>query len=325
MEQNSSFPAQETPKKDNRILIYSLLTGALLVSWGYMFFSNKKAEETQEVLTTQNEVVTNELEEVKDLYNESLFRLDSLVGENESLNTSLNAGNAEIAKLKQDISKILSNKKASDADLKKARAMIAELNGKIAGLAAEVERLEGENQALSSENSQIKDEKKAVEANLAETQAAKADVDKELANTKDVASTLKASNIYINALKAKNNGKEKEVSSAKKADKLRINFTIDDNRLAKPGEKELFVVILDPTGKPITYSSGDTFIKRDGNAQPFTSKVVVDYQGGAPLPVSFDWVNDKDFSEGVYKIEIYNNGFKIGEQKRTLKKGGLFN
>jgi hypothetical protein len=42
------------------------------------------------------------------------------------------------------------------------------------------------------------------------------------------------------------------------------------------------------------------------------------------MPVSFDWKNDKDFSEGNYKIEIYNNGFKIGESTRSLKKGGLF-
>jgi len=28
--------------------------------------------------------------------------------------------------------------------------------------------------------------------------------------------------------------------------------------------------------------------------------------------------------EGEYKIEVYNNGFKIGEGKTSLKKGGLF-
>jgi hypothetical protein len=36
-----------------------------------------------------------------------------------------------------------------------------------------------------------------------------------------------------------------------------------------------------------------------------------------PLPES-------DFQKGDYKIEIYHNGFKIGEGTRTLKKGGLF-
>jgi predicted nuclease with TOPRIM domain len=320
----SNYPSQEAPKKDNRVLIYSLLIGALLVSWGYMFFSNKKAADTEQTLTSQNVAVTTELDEVKDMYNESLYRLDSLIGENETLSTSLNAGNAEIAKLRSEISKIVSNKNATEADLKKARAMISELNGKITGLAAEVERLQGENMALSSENNQIKEEKAKVESDLSETQSAKAEVEKDLAKTKDIASTMKASNITINALKEKSSGKEKEVSSAKKADKMRINFVLDDNRLAQPGEKEIYVVVYSPSGTPVTYNSSDAFIRRDGASQPYTAKVVVNYEGGTNQPVSFDWKNDKDFQEGVYKIEIYHNGFKIGEQKRTLKKGGLF-
>jgi hypothetical protein len=40
--------------------------------------------------------------------------------------------------------------------------------------------------------------------------------------------------------------------------------------------------------------------------------------------VSFDWKADKNFQSGDYKIEIYHNGFKIGEGVRSLKKGGIF-
>jgi hypothetical protein len=29
------------------------------------------------------------------------------------------------------------------------------------------------------------------------------------------------------------------------------------------------------------------------------------------------------FKIGNYKIEVYNNGFKVGEGTRTLKKGGI--
>ncbi len=209
--------------------------------------------------------------------------------------------------------------------MKKARRMISELNGKVEGLAAEVEKLEGENETLSAENTQIKKAKEEVENDLLATQAAKTQTEKELEDTKEVAGTLKASNIKITALNEKNSGKESETSSAKKADKLRINFTIDENRMATAGKKELFVVITDPSGKIITYNAGDVFARRDGGTQPYTSKVVVSYETGKSLPVSFDWKNDKTFTEGNYKIEVFHNGFKIGEQVRTMKKGGLFN
>ena len=316
---------QQPEKKDNKVLIYSILGGALLLSWGYMFFSSKEAAATEEKLTSRNIEVTSELTEVKDLYNEASFRLDSLMGVNETLTESANASNQEIIKLKAEISKILSNKKASDADLAKARQMIKELNGKIEGLAGEVDRLTQQNQELSSENKIIRQGKEEAESNLAKTASEKDDLQKELDNTKYVASTLKASNINIVALNEKNSGKEVATSNAKKADKLRINFTLDENRMAQSGQKDLFVVVTDPSGKIVSYNSGDEFTDQNGNKQAYTSKVSVNYTSGKAQPVSFDWKNDKTFTEGKYTIEIFHNGFKIGEQVRTMKKGGLFN
>ncbi len=315
---------QPTKQKDNRILIYSLLVAALLVSWGYFYFNNKKSNEAETNLTSQNVAVSSELTNVKDLYDASLFRLDSLMVENENLNENLSTTNTEIAKMKMEIGKILSNKNATASDLSRARKMIKELNGKIEGLSEEVDRLKGENSDLVQTNSKITEEKQQVEQNLATTTEEKENVKKELSNTKDVASTMRASNINIVALNLKNSGKEKETTKARRADKLRINFNIDDNRIAQPGPKDLFVVITNPAGNVITYSNDDEFVKRDGSSQPFTSKVSVNFEGGKSMPVSFDWKNDKDFSEGNYKIEIYNNGFKIGESTRSLKKGGLF-
>jgi hypothetical protein len=39
------------------------------------------------------------------------------------------------------------------------------------------------------------------------------------------------------------------------------------------------------------------------------------------LPVSYDVKQTSKFTEGEYIVEVYNNGFKIGEGKTTLKKG----
>lgn len=63
---------------------------------------------------------------------------------------------------------------------------------------------------------------------------------------------------------------------------------------------------------------------REDGSKAFTSKVSVNYEQGKIIPVSFDWKQNERFKEGSYKIEIYNNGFKIGQGVKTLKKGGLF-
>ena len=55
----------------------------------------------------------------------------------------------EIEAKKAEIRKILNDKNATEAQLDKAKTMIAELNDKITTLEAEVTRLTGENQELT--------------------------------------------------------------------------------------------------------------------------------------------------------------------------------
>lgn len=50
----------------------------------------------------------------------------------------------------------------------------------------------------------------------------------------------------------------------------------------------------------------------------------MNYEQNKVTPVSFDIKQTDKYQVGDYKIEIYNNGFKIGEGVKKLKKGGLF-
>jgi hypothetical protein len=49
----------------------------------------------------------------------------------------------------------------------------------------------------------------------------------------------------------------------------------------------------------------------------------MEYEQGTRKALQFP-IRQSDFQTGNYKIEIYHNGFKIGESIRSLKKGGLF-
>lgn len=317
---------QNTGKKDNRTLIYGALVAALLGTWGYIIYDKSKTGDQLNTLSSQNSLITNERDEVRELYNSSLSRLDSLMGENQHLTDSLSHRGGEIERLKSEIRKITSNKNASAADLARARKMIAELNGRIENLAAEVDRLKGENEQLVATNRQISDEKYQVERQLNATSYAKDSIHKELSETRDVASTLRASNISITPINDKRGGKEKETTSAKRVDKLRISFDLDQNRLAATGEKELFVAITAPDGTPVAIPANGSgnFTTREEGEKFFTSKVNVQYDNARKVPVSIDWRQDKPFQKGNYKIEVYHNGFKIGEGVRELRRGGLF-
>ena len=92
-------------------------------------------------------------------------------------------------------------------------------------------------------------------------------------------------------------------------------------------ELQTLACVYSPDGKPITIPSNGsgTFQTREDGEKVFTNKVDINYEQGKRTPVSFDWKPEAGkYQTGDYKIEIYQNGYKIGEGTKSLKKGGLF-
>jgi hypothetical protein len=122
----------------------------------------------------------------------------------------------------------------------------------------------------------------------------------------------------------KKSGKEKTTSSAKRVDKLVVSFDVE-NRISKSGPADMYIMVTAPDGQVVSdasMGSGTLTTRTDGD-KAYTSKVPIEYTQGTRKPVQFP-IRQNDFQRGDYKIEIYHNGFKIGEGVRTLKKGGLF-
>jgi predicted nucleic acid-binding Zn-ribbon protein len=320
---NTNYPSatpQSTPPKNNsnKNLVIGVLAAALLGTWGYWLYKNNQASQT--IHTQQNQVAMSMTarDSVQLLYNDALTRLDSLTGNNRNLHGQLSDRETEISKLKNNINKILRDKNATQADLARAKKMINDLNDKIAVLEADNARLTGENQQLTANNVQLTTEKATLEQNLQTTTKEK----EELTSTVDVASTFSASNIQITPINVKKNGKEKVSSTAKRVDKLVLTFDVE-NRIAKSGPADMYVIVTAPDGKVITDPSAGTFNARAEGDKPFTAKQSIDYEQGTRKGISIP-IQQNDFQTGDYKIEVYQNGFKIGEGVKTLKKGGLF-
>ena len=164
-------------------------------------------------------------------------------------------------------------------------------------------------------------DKEKLTSDLSTTTTQKEDLEKKV----DIASTLNASNISVTPVKDKKNGKEKVTTTAKRVDKLIISFDVN-NRIAQTGQTDVYVCITGPDGKPISVPAlgSGTFASRDEGDKIFTAKVPVDIEAGKTKSVQFAWKQSGAFVPGSYKIEIYHNGFKIGEDTKELKKGGLF-
>ncbi|HEY8387388.1 MAG TPA: hypothetical protein VIK74_02225 [Parasegetibacter sp.] len=322
---NSNYPSASTPsqppKRDNRGLVYGILIAALLGTWGYVIWDKNKAKEQTTQLQTQIVTADSAKNAIQLEYDAAIARLDSISGANNQLSTELSERTSEIAKLRAEVKGILSKRNATQAELNHAKALIEEMNSKINGLEEEVARLTQENELLTSANTQLGQEKAA----LQEEVTVVTEVKKELENKVDVGSTLNAYNFNMAAINEKSSGKEVTTTKAKRADKLRVSFDVE-NRLATTGSKELFVVVTSPEGNVITETAlgSGTFMTRNEGEKTFTNKLMVDYEQGKRKSVSFDLKITDDYKPGDYQVEIYQNGFKIGTGKVSLKKGGIF-
>ncbi|MEO5996033.1 MAG: hypothetical protein ABIN89_04890 [Chitinophagaceae bacterium] len=317
----SATSPNDPPKKDYRGLIIGLLVIGLLGTWGYLLYNTNKQQEVIQTNQQQIAKVSDEKSDLQKNFDATLVRLDSISGNNNELQGKLASRTSEISKMKVEIRSILNKKNATAAELARAQTLITELNVKLNNLEEEVAKLTQENQTLSTEKVTLTHEKEQLSTDLQTTSTAKQELEKKV----DVASTLNASNIAITPVNERKNGKEKVTATAKRVDKLVISFDVD-NRIAQSGQTDVFVCITSPDGKAVSVPAlgSGTFTTREEGDKVFTSKVSVDIEAGKRKVVQFPWKQNSDFQKGNYKIEIYHNGFKIGEGVKELKKGGLF-
>jgi predicted nuclease with TOPRIM domain len=315
---------QQQSFNQSRKWVYFALIAALILTWAYVFYDRSKSTQTVQQLQTQVAAIDNSRTSLQQAFDATSAKLDSLTGSNVRLQGTLAKKNQEVQKLKANIANILRNKNATASELAQAKNMIQELNAKTEALFAEVEKLKAENRLLTENNEQLTTEKTQLtnDKSMLQSELQKTSSEKEAVT--NVASTLKASNINITPINIKGNGKEKATTVAKRVDVMRVSFDLDENRVASSGKKDLYIRVVAPDGHILT--QGDVLDTKDAGAIQYTSKVTVDYEQGKRSAISFDWKPDNDatYQTGNYKIEIYQNGYKIGESTKSLKKGGLF-
>ncbi len=314
--------APQAPEKSTtKNIIIGVLSAAVLGLGIYSVADHSKSGDQIQQQQTQLAKVTDEKSSIQSNFDASLARLDSMGTVTKGLENKLTASNDEIAKSKAEIRSILNKKNATAGELAKAKKLIAGLNEKITIMEADVARLTQENQTLTADKVALTADKEKLTTDLTVTTSAKQELEKKV----DVASTLNATNIRVTPINIKGEGKEKVSTTAKRVDKLLISFDVD-NRIAQAGSTDVFVMITGPDGQVITNdtSGSGMFTTREEGDKKFTAKVPVDVETAKRKNVEFGFIPGTSFQKGNYKVQIYQNGFLIGEGTTELKKGGLF-
>ncbi|MBS1738484.1 MAG: hypothetical protein JSS98_18030 [Bacteroidetes bacterium] len=321
-EKNAEVEKTETKSSAGRNVLTGVLVAALLGTWGYIIYDRNQIKQKEDTLTSQVATSDSAKNELQHELDDAALRLDNLKTSNARADSLIQTKDKDIQALKSKAQAILNDKNATASQLSEARRLIAQLKGNIDTYTAEIESLKAENTQLTEDKRVVTQQRDNAQKNYDSANG----VIKQKEDVIDVGSTLHASDFAIIGLKEKSGGREKVTTTAKRVDKLRITFQIDENRITPTGPKDIYVCITAPDGKPVTVDAlgSGKFTTRDGVERPYTKKISINYVQGQKEPVQVEWSQNSDFQTGNYKIEIYNNGFKIGEGTRTFKKGGLF-
>ena len=299
--------SNESSSMSSKITI-GVLVLVIIGSW--IYFNSSKVD----IITTYDNkiaVIDSAKAKIQAEFIEVSAKADSLTNQNTTLQGDLLDKSNQIQKLKSNISTILRKQNATDAELAEAKTLIADLNGKVTNLFADLSKAQAENKDLTAKNEVLNTTNTTLNTNLTATQ-------KEKERLQDIGSTLHASNFSIEALRVKDDGSEKKTTNTKRANTIRLSFQIDRNKITPTGAQELFVCITGPDGKSFN-ETGKINTREDG-AKAYSNKLSVQYEQNKDLPVSYD-IKNVSFTEGEYLVEIYHNGFKIGEGKTKLTKG----
>ncbi len=325
-----NFPNSDLPEdknvvvknNNNRNILTGILVVALLATWAYIIYDKNKTKQEKQDLTTQIVNSDSSKNELQRELNDAALRLDNLKTSNVKADSLLKTKDKDIDELRSKVQAIINKKNATTAELAEAKRLIAELKGNIETYTAQIEELKNQNTQLTKEKAQVTQQRDVATQNYDSANQ----VIKQKENVIDIGSTLHASNFKIVGLNEKHSGKEKVTSKAKRVDKLRISFDIDENRITQSGTKDIYVCITSPDGNPVAVDAlgSGKLVTREGTEKPFTKKLEINYVQGEKQPVTVEWTQNSSFQTGDYKIEIYNNGFKIGEGVVSFRKGGLF-
>ena len=293
-------------------IIYWAVILLLLIGCVFLFYSKSKIESDSDVmqkhLKAQLDSVKTDRASLQADFDAASAKIDQLVSSNAKLDSNLQKDQAEILALQRKIRGMLGNNKATAAEMKKTREMITTLTDKTSQYEARIAELEKENLILTNKNIVLtKDRDSAVTQNIA---------------IKKMGSVLHASNMRMEPLHVKRNGKEIETSKAKKVDVLRIKFDIDENRIAESGNKKIYIRMVGPDGNILRSEANGSGLMTTAKGDQISYSIQKEVALIKEQPIkdiTLDWHQEGDYPKGSYLIEVFSEGYKVGSASVNLK------
>jgi uncharacterized protein (DUF3084 family) len=304
---------EQTPEKQSsRKILLTIFIIVLIALNGVLLYLNIKNRD-------ENALINDQKKEVQ-------ANLDLTEAKLDSISNELDVRIAEVQKLGGDVEALTQAKEQLEKDKTQLKnANVAErrrLNEKIKGYEEllvskdeEIGKLKMERDELYQEASQLKTKNVRLADSINTIDKEK----RQLAEKVTIASALKAENLEISAINERGKERDKGEYRAKQIDRIKVAFNLGENNVAKVETKNIYMRLIEPDGAAVfdMATGGGTFVF-EGQETFFTAKQEILFDN-TRQPVSFVFNKGTPYKTGKHIVELYSDGFKIGQGSFVVK------
>jgi len=283
-----------------------IVVGILLALFlGTAFYTSqlyKDKQETERVLTSEKEQVMNDLDNMAREY-------DAAIAENEIVNDDLIDARSRIQGL-MDSLKVSQN---SVNSLWRYRKKFFALQEEMDVLLEENDRLKSENELLATtlDSTYVAMEERNMFTDSLLVQ------NTELATAVEDASALTTVGLKGMGVIERRSGRQIPTERARRSDKIKVCFTVAKNKLSAPGDKELYVQIIDPLNNVLGSNNQVEFEDQTLNYS-LISRFNYE-QKNLDICEYVSPSGDEKFESGTYTVNVFNDKEMISTSTFSLK------
>lgn len=291
-------------KKSNSGLKTAVIILALLLlgSVGYIIKMSMDNKKQVTELTTEKDKFASDLKE-------TIAQLKA----SESENAELDEERLKLIKENEELLAKVEKAEGDAAQMARYKNEYFRLKREKDNLVAEIELLKEQNVALTSSldstNVVLESERQFKDTLLVQND--------NLFKTVEKGSKLSVLNLNVQAVKERSSGKQIETDKASRADKLKVNFIIAENQIAKSGDRKYYVQVIDSKNNIL----GDKeTIQTGGEGMSLTYSFISTVKYENKTVEVKEEISGDNFEAGTYFVNVFNEkGENVSKTSFTLR------
>ncbi|MCE6988438.1 hypothetical protein [Dyadobacter sp. CY323] len=300
-------------RKNNTGLLVGLILMTIIAAvFGYLYYNERTLTAKQD---TDLQSRVNELASAEIKLDSISKQLDARIAEVQGLGGDIEELQKAKASLESDRIALRKGNANMSKKVKEYEDFLTKKDVEIAQLREENQQLISQNETLAQEKTELQTTKQAISDSLSGAVAKNTELESKVT----MAAALRARNVKVYAVSSKGKVREGENVKSKRVDKVRVDFILEKNPLTMADNKTIYLRIIDPSGATISDTkTGSGTFEYNGQEQGYTiSKDVAYTNNNQDVSILYD--RDAAFTKGTYTIELYSEGFSVGEGTFSVK------